>query len=62
MVYAQLIEECKHKRMIIILKGVVLVIKGNQGLRRGPKVDKNLSVLWLNWRDEVVLEMSNLYV
>ena len=41
---------------------MVLVIKGNLGLRRGPKVNKNLIVLSLNWRKKVVLKMSILHV
>ena len=38
------------------------MIKGNLYLRRGTKVKKNLRMLTLNWREEVVLKMSNLDV
>ena len=62
MVYAQSIEESKLRRITRSLKRSVSNDQEQLGLRRGPKVKKNLRVFRLNWREEVVLKMSNLHV
>ena len=41
---------------------MVIVIKVKLGSKRGIKVKKNLGVIRLNWREEVVLEMENLHM
>ena len=46
MMYVHLIEELKLRTMSRNMKKKVLVTKRNLGLRRGPKLKKNLKVLW----------------
>ena len=62
MVYAQSIEEFKLGRISRTWKGVFLMIKVNLGSKRRFQVKKNLGVLRLNLRTEVVLMLASLLV
>ena len=61
-VYSQSIEEYNYGRSARNYKRSVQVIKVDLELRRVLTLKRNLGVLRLNWRKEVVLKMSSLDV